>query len=283
MAKIPGMNREKAEQILSRKTPDFAARKYNEEFVIHEEQINYYRKNGFIKIEKVFEGETLQFIKEIVEAAVYLRKESDERELKDKSAYQQSFLQCGFLAFDFAVIKELVLSKRLGSIARSLLEVEHVRLWHDQALFKEPNGRVTDVHVDSSYWPISNPLKSGTIWLALNDVPKEKGCLYFYPESQNYKREYVDIFNSPHTPEFIKDNEKIFVPLKAGDITFHSGLTYHGAGENKSSEIREGMTVIYISDGNKFTTVDERNATHKSCINLKDGDVINTIYTPIVI
>lgn len=283
MSKIPGINKQKAEEILNLTTPDYVVEKYSEIFVLENSAIEYYRKNGFVKVEKVFEGDVLKFIRSIIEAAVFLRKESDERELKDKSLYQQSFLQCGFLAFDFPVIKDFVMSKRLGSIASALLGVEHVRLWHDQALFKEPHGRVTDVHVDSSYWPVANPLLTGTIWLALNDVPIEKGCLYFYPESQNFNREYVDIFNSPHTPELLSQKEKIFIPLNAGDLTFHSGLTYHGAGENKTTELREGMTVIYIADGNRFTVSDQRNATHKSCINLRDGDEIDTIYTPIII
>jgi len=281
--KIPGMDKQKAQKILNSFTPDFVIKKYNELYELNSSQIDYYRNNGFIKLENVFEGEVLNFIKNIIEASVFLRKESDDRELKDKSQYQQSFLQCGFLAFDFEIVKDLVLSKRLGSIAKALLEVEHVRLWHDQALFKEPGGRHTDVHVDSSYWPVSEPLKSGTIWLALNDVPKEKGCLFFYPESQKLVREYVDIFNSPHMPESIAKSDKVFTPLKAGDITFHSGLTYHGAGQNQTDEYREGMTVIYISDGNKFTSSDERNATHKSCSGLKDGEIIDTVYTPVII
>jgi ectoine hydroxylase-related dioxygenase (phytanoyl-CoA dioxygenase family) len=44
-----------------------------------------------------------------------------------------------------------------------------------------------------------------TMWMALNDVPKEKGCLYFYPGSHKLKeKEYVDIFKNPHQPEVVK-------------------------------------------------------------------------------
>ena len=283
MVKILNMNKQKAEELLNSKTPEFVLNKYSELYELNNSQIDFYRGNGFIKLEQVFNGEVLSFIKNIIEASVFIRKEADERELKDKTQYQQSFLQCGFLAFDFPVVQDFVLSKRLGSIAKCLLEVDHVRLWHDQALFKEPAGRKTDVHVDSSYWPVTEPLKSGTIWLALNDVPIEKGCLFFYRESQKLVREYVDIFNSPHVPESIAKSDKVFTPLKAGDITFHSGLTYHGAGQNQTDEYREGMTVIYISDGNKFTSSDERNATHKSCSGLKDGEIIDTVYTPVII
>jgi ectoine hydroxylase-related dioxygenase (phytanoyl-CoA dioxygenase family) len=161
------------------------------------------------------------------------------------------------------------------------MTVSGIRLWHDQALFKEPQGRVTDAHQDISYWPINEGDLTITMWLALNDVPKEKGCLYFYPGSHKLKeKEYVDIFKNPHQPEIIKGIEKTFTPINSGDATFHSGLTFHGAGQNISEEMREGMTVIYLADGNTFNTSDPRNATHKSCIGLNDGDKIDTQYTP---
>lgn len=282
MTKIREMNRQLAEEILNEKIPAEVLELYATPFQVSLEKIDSYNQNGFEKVEAVFPASVLAYIKKIVEAAVYLRKESDERELKDKTPYQQSFLQCGFLAFDYQPIRELVFSIRLASIAKSLLSCEHVRLWHDQALFKEPSGRGTDVHVDSSYWPINEPQKTGTIWLALNDVTKEKGCLFFYPGSQNFEREYVDIFNSPHVPENIQALEKVYQPLSAGDLTFHSGLTYHGAGPNITNDLREGMTIIYLADGCTFTSIDARNATHKSCIGLKDGERIDTIYTPII-
>ena len=283
MVKIPNMNKEIAEEILFAKTPDEILEVYSTPFYCSENMVRDYQENGFEKVKKVFSDNVMAYIKKIIEAAVFLRKESDKRELKDKSPYQQSFLQCGFLAFDFPAIKDFVFSIRLASIAKALLNAEHVRLWHDQALFKEPHGRHTDVHVDSSYWPINEPIKTGTIWLALNEVSKEKGCLYFYPGSQKFEREYIDIFNSPHQPEKIKSLQEVYQPLSSGDLTFHSGLTYHGAGANMTEEFREGMTIIYFADGCTFTDQDTRNSTHKSCIGLNNGDVIDTIYTPIII
>ena len=43
------------------------------------------------------------------------------------------------------------------------------------------------------------------------------------------------------------------------------------------------MTIIYSADGNTFDISDSRNATHKSCQGLKDGDKIDTQYTPLLI
>jgi hypothetical protein len=44
--------------------------------------------------------------------------------------------------------------------------------------------------------------------------------------------------------------------------------------------MREGMTVIYLGDGATFDASDPRNATHKSCEGLNDGEKIDTqVYT----
>jgi ectoine hydroxylase-related dioxygenase (phytanoyl-CoA dioxygenase family) len=157
-------------------------------------------------------------------------------------------------------------------------------LWHDQALFKEPGGNSTAVHQDCSYWPIKNPEYTITMWMALEDVSIDMGSLYFYSGTHDAKmKEYVDIFNNPHMPDSLQKKNIIRISLNAGDVTFHSGLIFHGAGNNQTNILRKGMTIIYVSDGNTFNDSDERNATHTSCIGLKHGEIIDTQYTPIII
>jgi len=257
---------------------------YDTQIKLSEDQIKGFADDGFVKIEKVVGSEFLQQIKKIIQSSVLIRKGKDKRELKDKSQYEQSLLQCGYLCWDFSAVKDFVFAKRFASIASDLLKADHVRLWHDQALFKEPGGRMTDAHQDCSYWPIAEPQFTLTMWLALTDVPVEKGSLYFYPHTNDPKlKEYVDIFKNPHQPKLLKETEKVFVPLKAGDATFHSGLTFHGAGNNQTKGMREAMTIIYIKDGVTFDASDERNKMHTSCVGLNNGEIINTNFTPILI
>lgn len=284
MIKIEGLTESTAYELLNSDVSKQLKKFLNEDLEVPDEQIDFYHKNGFVKIENLVAQEFLPELKRIVEAAVLVRKGKDERDLKEKSQYEQSFLQCGYLCWDFPALKEIVFAKRFAGIVRDLMQAEHVRLWHDQALFKEPGGRVTDAHQDCSYWPIHEPQFTSTMWFALVDVPIDKGCLYFYPQTNDPNlKEYVDIFKNPHQPDFLKDKKRVYVPLKAGEATFHSGLTFHGAGENKTNQMREAMTVIYIKDGVTFDSSDERNRTHTSCIGLNEGNIINTKYTPILL
>jgi ectoine hydroxylase-related dioxygenase (phytanoyl-CoA dioxygenase family) len=284
MIKFNGLSLIEAENILQSDISISLKDFFNSQLNIKSDLIDYYAKNGFVKIENVVKKEFLPELRKIIQASVLLRKGKDERELKDKSQYEQSLLQCGYLCWDFPAVKDFVFSKRFAGIISDLMRVDQVRLWHDQALFKEPGGRITDAHQDCSYWPIAEPQLTATMWLALTDVPVEKGCLYFYPQTNDSNlKEYVDIFKNPHQPFHLKDSEKIFTPLKAGDATFHSGLTFHGASNNQTNEMREAMTIIYIKDGVTFDGSDERNKTHTSCVGLNNGEIINTKFTPVLI
>jgi ectoine hydroxylase-related dioxygenase (phytanoyl-CoA dioxygenase family) len=266
--------------ILFEPIPKVIAEYYNTPYEVSRDQIVNYQKDGYIKMPKVLEGEPLAYVRTIIGEAVKARTEADKRVLKEKSQYEQSFLQCGYLCWDFPAVKEIVFGKRFAGIARDLMQVNGIRLWHDQALFKEPGGRITDMHQDTSYWPL-NTENTTTIWLALTEVPVEKGCLGFIPGShKSGVKEYVDIFDKPHTPDAFKESDLVNVPLNAGDATYHSGLVYHAANSNKTDEIREAMTIIYFEDGTPYTDEDQRNREHKSAVGTTSGAAIDTQYTP---
>lgn len=269
--------------VLFEETPSDIKQAYNTPYNLSSIQLEEYTENGFIKLNKVLEGNALKYAGKVIGEAVKARTEPDKRKLEEKSQFEQSFLQCGYLAWDFPAVKDFVFGKRFAGIAKDLMKVNGVRLWHDQALYKEPGGRITDCHQDESYWPIDSELTT-TMWMALVDVPQEKGCMRFIPGSHKWGiKEYVDIFEQPHVPESVKEENRITVPLEAGDVTFHSGLTFHEAFPNKTREMREAMTVIYFEDGATFTSEDNRSKDHKSCWGLEHGEIIDTQYTPKII
>lgn len=72
------------------------------------------------------------------------------------------------------IAREFVFDKRLASLAAQLLGVEHVRLYHDQALYKESGGGITPWHADQFYWPLSTD-KTITAWVPLQETPLERG------------------------------------------------------------------------------------------------------------
>ncbi len=133
-----------------------------------------------------------------------------------------------------------------------------MRVWHDQALFKEPgkgNNR-TPWHQDAVYWPHENRSNQTSVWIALDDVPVEKGCMAFVPGSHALGVLPTVDLASPR--DILKDlpltrkAKPVIKPLKAGSATFHNGLTLHYAGPNKSDATRRAFAIIYMPDGTVF-------------------------------
>ena len=63
---------------------------------------------------------------------------------------------------------------RFAGVAAALLGVDGVRLYHDQALFKEPGGGPTPWHQDQVYWPLATD-RTITMWMPLVDLPDASG------------------------------------------------------------------------------------------------------------
>src|SRR5947208_7968170 len=113
------------------------------EYELSPSKIEQYRRDGFIRLNDVFACESLQQLRDAVADAVQSELKhdwlgADRRDAPDvKNAYEQIFIQKVNLWTRHAAVKPFVLSRRLGNIA-ARLSGRAVRLWHDQALFKEP-------------------------------------------------------------------------------------------------------------------------------------------------
>ena len=57
-----------------------------------------------------------------------------------------------------------------------------MRLYHDQALYKEPSGGITPWHADQFYWPLASD-KCCTVWCPLQDISYSMGPLAFAKQS----------------------------------------------------------------------------------------------------
>src|SRR5579863_5028014 len=124
-------------------------------FVISAEQVRFFRQNGFVKLKQVLAPEIIDYFNDIISNEV-LRLNNQHLPLEARDTYGKAFLQIMNIWTRSEPVRELVFSKRLAKIATDLLGVEGVRLYHDQALYKEPGGGITPWHADQFYWPLGN-------------------------------------------------------------------------------------------------------------------------------
>ena len=211
-----------------------------------------YERDGFVKIKNVFDERVLAHYGDHISAEV-VRRNRNLAPMDERDTYHKAFLQITNLWCTNEIAYEFVLGKRLASIAAQLLGVERVRLYHDQALYKEPGGGITPWHADQFYWPLSSD-KTITAWVPLQATPLEMGPLAFAAGSHRmgFGRDLEISDESERSLRRALENgryREVNEAFEAGEVSFHSGWTFHHTGANTSGQARAVMTVIYMEDG----------------------------------
>ena len=195
-----------------------------------------------------------------IEAAA-ARATFERRPLGERDTYGAAFLQCVNLWRLDAAVRRFVLAPRFAKAAADLLGVDGVRLYHDQALLKEPGGGHTPWHQDQFYWPFDTE-KTITMWMPLVDLDPAVGSMTFATGSHRAGKLRGHAISDASEAEFarlVREEqlpEHTYGAIRAGDATFHAGWTLHRAGPNPTNRMRPVMTVIYFADGARVSEPD---------------------------
>jgi ectoine hydroxylase-related dioxygenase (phytanoyl-CoA dioxygenase family) len=222
--------------------------------LVDEELIQRFRRDGFVVVPDLLSDDEVDRYRAAVTSAVSARTDGDDRPLSERSRYEQSFTQCMNLWEDHLDVRELTFHPRVGQAAAELLGIDAIRVWHDQALFKQAGGRSTDPHQDHPYWPMKETAAI-TAWIPFEAATRESGSLAFLPGSHLIgMRKFVNIFfGEPEDilaePE-VADIEPVYVDVPRGSVSFHHALTVHLADANSTEQQRGVHTIIYFADGN---------------------------------
>ncbi len=216
-----------------------------------------FRKNGHTLIKNVLSKEEAGVYRGVINEAAY-KFNTEKRKMEERDTYGKAFLQVMNLWEVDEDVRKYTLAKRFAKIAADLLGVENVRLYHDQALYKEAGGGFTPWHQDQYYWPLSTT-NTVTMWMPLIDIDEDMGMLTF--ASQSHTGGFVENVAISDESEALLEKhikDKGFAitraqSMQAGDATWHYGWTLHNAPGNASKVTREVMTIIYFADGATVT------------------------------
>ncbi|MEH7305230.1 phytanoyl-CoA dioxygenase family protein [Neobacillus drentensis] len=154
----------------------------NESYELNSGQIEEYQKNGHICLRGLASSEEVSFygkaIREVVKELNYHKKPIHER-----TTYGKAFIQIGNVWEKSEIVQRFVMARRFAKVAAELMGVDGVRIYHDQALFKEPGGGHTPWHQDQIYWPLDTD-KTITMWMPIVPITKEMGSMTFAAGSQ---------------------------------------------------------------------------------------------------
>jgi ectoine hydroxylase-related dioxygenase (phytanoyl-CoA dioxygenase family) len=167
--------------------------------------------------------------------------------------------------------------------------VRAVRLYHDQALYKEAGGGITPWHADQYYWPINSD-RCCTVWVPLQDTPPEMGPLAFAEGSQHFSFGRDLPISDESEAALQKALSEQGFPLSAepyalGDVSYHLGWTFHRAEPNTLGTPRRVMTVIYMDADIRVTepTNDNQRADLATWMpGAQPGEVPDTPLNPVL-
>jgi ectoine hydroxylase-related dioxygenase (phytanoyl-CoA dioxygenase family) len=251
-------------------------------------QVKYFSENGFIKIKNIFDASVIDYMNIVISKEVD-RLNNQQIPLEERDTYGKAFLQIMNLWTHTEVVKDIVFSKKIAQIATGLMQTMGVRLYHDQALFKEPKGGHTPWHADQYYWPLDTE-NTVTAWIPLQATPLNYGPLEFSAGS-NKLTAGRDKQISDESQAFLEAELKrhafnhVVEPFDVGEISFHRGWLYHRAGPNVSGNMRKVMTMIYMDIDTVLKTPENHNQQadwDTWCPGATVGEVINTPLNPVL-
>lgn len=268
--------------------PQAVLEELNSPIEITKEQVDFFRENGFIKIANVLSPAVIAVMDEIITEEVN-RLNTQHLAMKDRDTYGKAFLQIMNIWRNSDAVKQIVFSKRLAKIAADLLEVSGVRLYHDQALYKEPSGGHTPWHADQYYWPLATD-RTVTAWIPLQETPLELGPLEFSAGSFKLT-EGRDKAISDESQDLL---EKLLAEsgfnhaveaFSLGEVSFHTGWLYHRAGPNLTDKMRKVMTMIYMEKDMTLKAPENQNQQadwDTWCPGVQVGELVDSPLNPVI-
>lgn len=208
---------------------------------VSDELVAAYRRDGVVRVPQVLDPEAVARFHAAALAAKQAHPPQRDR---------PTFTQLVNVWRHDPRMRELTLDAGLARIATQLTGVP-LRLWHDHILIKEPrNQAATEWHQDAPNWPLTTCRHALSAWIALVDVPAEKGCMTFIPGTQHLtglrerqRTDHNDLFEV--APDLVYAN-RVTIPLRAGDCTFHNAYLAHWAAPNSTDQPRVAHVVAFI-------------------------------------
>ncbi|MFE6923581.1 phytanoyl-CoA dioxygenase family protein [Nocardia sp. NPDC057663] len=149
------------------------------------------------------------------------------------------------------ILRELALHPRLGAVAERLAG-RPLRIWGGEIMAKLPHEQVpSHLHDDLSASMLGSTFTLNA-WVALVDVPVQRGAMIFLPGSHRrsgpervpFGEIELGTYMTTTWPE-LEWSPRVTVPLRAGGVTFHQNRTAHAAGTNSTDVLRLAFAVTF--------------------------------------
>lgn len=229
-------------------------------FRLSEEQLEFFRENGYLAGVRLLDDAQIESLRE--ELAEFITPDHAGAELwyeyhSNESGDPDGVLFHALGAWRLRPAMHDALWNPAFTAPASQLLGGSVRFWHDQ-LFCKPagHGGVVAWHQDYSYWTRTKPMNHLTCWIGLDDSTTENGCVHYVPGSHRWPLlpttelaggmdAIRDVLSESQLAEF----RPVACEMRAGEASFHHPLTLHGSYANLSDRPRRAIVLNVFLDG----------------------------------
>jgi len=231
-----------------------------DQYRLSNEQVNFYRQNGYLAGIQMLNADQTQALRDEVDELT--NPEHPGRELfyeynSNESANPATILFHALGGWRAKPGLHDSLWNPAFVIPAAQLLGAPVRFWHDQIFYKPAHhGGVVAWHQDYSYWTRTKPMAHLSCWIGLDDSTIENGCLQYVPQSHEWNllpiTGLADDMNSIQT--VLNERQRnsfrpVPIELKKGYASFHHPLMVHGSYENKTDKQRRALVLNVFADG----------------------------------
>jgi ectoine hydroxylase-related dioxygenase (phytanoyl-CoA dioxygenase family) len=246
-----------------------------------DQQIDQYRRNGFVNGGLVLDEATIDTLRTEVLRVIDDRDNPDAPQPVSLRNLSQSddapIWQIVNIFESSSPFRELIDHQQIANMAAQLSGAQELRVWHDQIQYKPKTlGGRLHWHQDSPLWPTLQPKHEQiSAWVALDDADMDNGCMYMVPGSHQWGNQQPFLQEMPHgvAPPDTFEGKLVYTvmcPVKKGHVHFHHSLTWHGSGTNTSSRPRRAVAIHFMSEN---TTYDASgNHSMKPFVTVADGE-----------
>ncbi len=240
------------------------------QYQLEEEQIRFWDRNGYFISDVLFSQE------EMLEAGKHMALVFDQEYETDVSPNKIDWrpgdpesnmkkVDNGWWADD--VIRRLVQSPAIGSIAAQLAGTDTIRLFQDQLLHKpgiavdSPRSAAVGWHQDWAYWKCTRPDHALTARISVDGETLHNGCMRVISRSHRWPLQSTKMFfqsdaSIEDVPQFdVPEGEATEVrllELKPGQVSFHHCRVIHGSGENRTDHPRRTIIAHMLPGDTRY-------------------------------
>ena len=240
-----------------------ASRRQGDHYEVSSEEIDRFRRDGYVHLEGVLGAEEIAEVEEMVRRFLDREVEVPDKDFCDMSGDYSKPVT------DYSIINVMLpreydpawqgnlFERRAASIAAQL-QGEGLVIDYDQILAKRPqkDDAVFSWHQDLAYWPVTPDTRTATLWLAVDDSTVENGCMRFVPGS------HLEESLRVHAPKggdradahtlvsrIDEDRDEVrLAPISRGDVTVHNERVLHGSGGNTTDGWRRAYVLAFRAE-----------------------------------